>query len=157
MYITLSVFFLHKPKKLPPERYGFKTPHNAPLDRNLINFESDITHLISNLEFKEVKSPFQNKLKKDVQHIKSSPKLFVSADKTSNVYEVSKESYNRLLHNNITAHYEKAPTHTEDEINQQAKRITECLEISNCVEPMAHQTHITTYYQGPQKGFSQQR
>ena len=48
-------FFFNPPKQPKPERYGFATPLNALQCPDLINFENDVTHLIANLEFKEVK------------------------------------------------------------------------------------------------------
>ena len=99
-------FFLNPPDKPPPDRHGFKTPHNAPISRELVNFEADVTHLIANIEFRQPSnSKFQNKLKKDVRKINKSQNLFVKADKTSNVYEVSKDDYNKYLRDNVTAHY----------------------------------------------------
>ena len=139
-----TYFFLNPPKKTPPERFGFNTPHNAPQCRELTNFESDVTHLIANLEFKETHSPFQNKLKKDIKYIEQSKNVFVIADKTSNVYEVTKEVYNKHLRDNITNHYQKGDNDTENMINQEAKHITENLEISDRVEPIAHKNAYLT-------------
>ena len=39
--------------------YGFKTSKTAPQSNNLVNFESDVIKLISNLEFKVNNSNFQ--------------------------------------------------------------------------------------------------
>ena len=139
-----TFFFLNPSDKPQQEKYGFKTPHNAPQCRELINFESDVTHLVANVEFRESKCSFQRKLKKDVNYINKSKNIFVKADKTSNVYEVSKDTYNKYLHNNITAHYCKADKSTENSINLEAKHITEKLKISDRVEPIAHQEAYVT-------------
>ena len=137
-------FFFNPSDRPPQERYGFKTPHNAPQCRELINFETDVTHLVANVEYKENKCRFQSKLKKDVEYINKSKNIFVKADKTSNVYEVSKETYQKYRHNNITTHYAKAEESTEKNINLEARQITERLKISDRVEPIAHQEAYVT-------------
>ena len=40
-----------------------------------------------------------------------------SADKTSNMYRLTKEEHNKLLWNVITSKYKKANTKIKDEIN----------------------------------------
>ena len=61
--IRWHVFFFLKEKNKPPklETYGFKTSRNAPQSPQLINFENDLTHMIANLEFRQINSQFQKK------------------------------------------------------------------------------------------------
>ena len=54
------------------------------------------------MEFTNVRNDFQKKLQSDVQSIQSSNKLFVFADKSTNLYELTGEHYEKLLHGNIT-------------------------------------------------------
>ena len=75
-------------KKANVSTFGFKTPKSAPCMPQLDAFEADLNHLISNLEFHDKKSHFQNKLDKDVTKINKSNNLYIKADKTSNVYEI---------------------------------------------------------------------
>ena len=145
--IRWKTFFFLNPKDRPkeqPNRHGFKTPKNAPQSRELVNFESDVTHLIANIEYRETSSNFQKKLNKDVSYINRSKKIFVKADKTCNVYEVTKTNYKRHLKNNVTTHYEKAPLDIENDINREARQITDELEISDRVEPMAQKEAYIT-------------
>ena len=145
--IRWKTFFFLNPQnkdKPQPERYGFKTPHNAPQSRELVNFEADVTHLIANLEFRDTKCSFQKQLKKDVNYIKKSDKVFVKADKTSNVYEVSKNKYHDYVRDNVTAHYKKTEPEIEVSINKEARMITQQLDISDRVEPIAHQEAYVT-------------
>ena len=138
-------FFLNDSKnKQELETFGFKTPRNAPSHKELSNFESDISHLISNIEFEDNKSEFQKKLKKDIKIINNSKKLFVKADKTSNIYTIDKPTYQKLLKDNITTHYEKANQKTEKEINLEAKTITDKLKLSDRIEPIAHKNCFLT-------------
>lgn len=143
--IRWKAHFFFNPNDRPKlERFGFASPLNALQYPELINFESDVTHLIANLEFKEVKSQFQKKLLKDTKKIANSNKLFVIADKTSNVYEVTKETYKKHLRDNVTAHYEKAKVNTEKDINLEARTITKRLKIDDRVEPMPHRDAFLT-------------
>ena len=120
-------------------KYGFKTEHSAPQQKDLIKFENDLISAIANIKFSkhQSKEPFQTQLKNDIRKINNSKNLFVLADKTSNVYEVNPKTYNDLLHNSITNHYTKCATNVEDSINKQAAKITTRLGISERVEKLA--------------------
>ena len=68
-----KVYFFENPSDKPiKETYGFKTLNNAPQSKSLINFEHDLTHLISNLEYSNRKTPFQKQLDRDVKSINNS-------------------------------------------------------------------------------------
>ena len=147
--IRWRVFFFfkdkcHKQQRPQQETYGFKTPNNAPQSQLLTNFENDLTHLISNLEFRTINSQFQKTLQKDVNKINKSRNVFVPADKTTNVYEVTSKQYKTLLNNNVTSHYEVAKEGTEHSVNRQARTITSMLGISDRVEPIAHKEAYIT-------------
>ena len=64
--------------------------------------------MVRKIEFTSVRNDFQKKLQSDVQSIQSSNKLFVFADKSTNLYELTGEHYEKLLHDNITQTYKKA-------------------------------------------------
>ena len=66
------------------------------------DFENDLLKLIESIQFRTASNKFWNKLNEDINKIRSSDKLFVSADKTQNYYEITKENYNKILHDNIT-------------------------------------------------------
>ena len=84
------------------------------------------------------------KLANDVNTIRKSDKVYVSADKTSNMYKVSKDKYNTLMRENVTTHYEKTNRSTEININWEAREITTDLEISDRVEPIANKNAYIT-------------
>ena len=130
--------FFENPCDLPyKETYSFKTTRNAPRPKSLANFENDFTHLLANLEYTDERTPFQRRLARDIKIIQNSPKVYVSADKTSNLYLMDKEDYKKLMRDSVTAHYEKTDEGTMHNINLEAKFITESLDISDRVEPIA--------------------
>ena len=133
-------FFFNPPKKQKQhiETFGFTTRRNAPPNNAIIGFEHDLTHLISNFQYSEHRTSFQKKISKDANNIRKSKHVFVMADKTSNVYQIDKTSYNKLMRDSVTSHYEKTTENTEHEINSKAKQITQSLQISDRVEPIAH-------------------
>ena len=53
--------------------------------------------MVKNIEFKNVKNESQEKLKVEVNEIKSSDKIFVAADKSKHTYKMEKQQYTKLL------------------------------------------------------------
>ena len=47
--------------------------------------------MVTSLNFRHAKDSFQRELNKDICKTKSSPNVFVFADKTNNIYEMSKD------------------------------------------------------------------
>ena len=84
-----------------------------------------------------MKDQFQDKLKEDVKKINASPNTLVFADKSSNIYEQKPEEHRRILMENITKTYNKAPKDLEHEINLEAKKIAENLELDDRINCLA--------------------
>ena len=63
--------------------------------------------MVRNIEFTKCQSPFLKYLNKEVNSIKRSPNLFISADKTSNIYEMKEDDYKKILKENVTKGYKK--------------------------------------------------
>ena len=61
-----------------------------PSVKELVPFENDMIDMIKNVEFKSVNNEFQSNLRKDIRQIRRSNNLFISADKSRNIYKVSK-------------------------------------------------------------------
>ena len=59
------------------------------------------------IEFNRVRSEFQSNLSKDIKRINEDRLLFIFADKANNLYELSKDNYNKLLKDNIKKSYIK--------------------------------------------------
>ena len=66
------------------------------------DFENNILKLIESIQFRTVSNEFLNNLNEDINKIRSSDKMFVSADKTQNYYKRTIENYKKILHDNIT-------------------------------------------------------
>ena len=54
-------------------------------------------NMVQNIEFRNVKSSFQDQLQNDVERIKQDPKLLIPADKPNNLYRLTTDEYNKLL------------------------------------------------------------
>ena len=123
------------------ETFGLKSLQSAPECKQLVGFENDLINVIYNLEFKpnNTLSKFQKQLSRDVSNINSSQDIFVPADKTPNVYKVSKQRYEELLLKNVTAHYTKDRHDTATHVNKEASVLCEKLNIANRVEVMSQQ------------------
>ena len=99
-------------------------------------FEEDVTKLLETIKFRDTKKHFRNTLANDLKRIKSSDKMFVFADKTRNIYKVSFDTYNKLLHDNITKTYKHGSEDNISEINNELNHIVNKLSIVNWIECM---------------------
>ena len=124
--------------------FGFKTERTPPQHKDLTPFENDLFDIIANTTFQNTTTPFQKKLSKDLKDICTSQNVFIPADKTNNIYEVDNNTHNKLLQENITQHYKKTDTTTEEQINSEAKNITKDLRIADRVESIAHNNAFIT-------------
>ena len=116
------------------ETFDFKS-RKYPLPYcDLIPFEKDLSDVVTSLKFRHVKDSFQRELNEDIRKIKSSPNVFVFADKTNNIYEMSNNHHQKSLHHNVTKTYQKAPPKLEASINLEAKSISTKPNISDRVE-----------------------
>ena len=100
--------------------------------------------MVKSIEFTNVKSQFLNKLNADVKEINKSKKLLVFADKTSNMYSMNKEHYEKLLHENITKSYKKSANTTLEDINNEAKEIAQSLKLDEKMEAYADRQAFIT-------------
>ena len=61
--------------------------------------------MIKNTEFKFVSKNFQRQINDYIKTINISDKVFVSADKSQNIYKINKDQYAKLLNENITTNF----------------------------------------------------
>ena len=117
------------------ETFGFRTPRIPPPIKEIQDFEQDLWRLVENVKFdrNKNKSKFQTQLHNELKEVKKSKNLIIPADKTSNMYEVTPERYNKLMKDNITKQYKKANKKVVENINKEAKKITKKLDISDRV------------------------
>ena len=119
------------------EHFGFKSRKCPPRVEELEAFEDDLLKMIESVQSRRVSDDFQKRLRKDTERIQTCKDVIVHADKTRNLYTVSKEEYNKLLRNNITKNYKPAPARTYDNINREAQVLANALELSDRMESMA--------------------
>ena len=63
--------------------------------------------------------------------------IYISADKSRNIYKVSKASYERIMHENVTKTYKKCNINTNtNSINFKAKQIASKLKIDDRVQKL---------------------
>ena len=78
---------------------------------------------MKNIKFRTVHNQLQRTLKSDIKLIQQSSKTLTPADKTSNMYRISKEEYNKMRRNAITSTYKKANENIKKRINKKGKEI----------------------------------
>ena len=97
-----------KGNSIKTETYGLKNLKTPPPIDELAAFENDLIELVKNIKFRPVLNQLQRTLKSDIKLIQQSNKTLTPADKTSNMYRLTKEEYNKLCRNAITSTYKKA-------------------------------------------------
>ena len=124
--------------------YGLRSNISSTQNPALTSFENDIYDMVRNIEFRNVRNDFQDKLKEEINKIRSSKDLFVSVDKSVNLYEMSDTNYNKFLCNNITSNYRKCENGVKRKIDKETKKIAESLDFSKKMECYAsHPAFIT--------------
>ena len=129
-----AVFFDQKKKDDKSENadnFGIKSKKCPPQVNDMIAFENDLFYMIKNIKFKQVKNDFLDKLNNDLSEINNSSQIFVFADKTRNMYEMPKESYTKLISENITKNYKKTEDVNYHNTNREAKTIATKLGIAD--------------------------
>ena len=121
----------------PTENFGFKTRKCPPQHKELANFEEELLNLIQKVSFKNTTNVLQNQLREELSKIRNSSKVYISADKTRNIYDMEKQTYDKLLLENITKTYKKPTQDLYSTINNDAKAIASNLNISDRTECMA--------------------
>ena len=116
------------------EWYGLKSPYSPRQVKELIPFENDLVELIRNIKFRKIRNTFQEKLKEDIKLIKDSHKTMTFADKTSNMYRLTKEQYDKLIMNSITSTYKKANSNIKKQINKAGKNLMRDKEVIKRME-----------------------
>ena len=100
------------------EKYGLKTLHSPKQVKELSAFEKELIAAVKDIKFRSAKSDFQTTLQEDIRLIHNSKKTMTFADKTSNMYRLTKEEHNKLLRNAVTSKYKKTNTKIKDKINK---------------------------------------
>ena len=80
--------FLGKLKSNDKDNHGFKTAKCPSSVNELVPFINDMTDMIKNLKFKRVNNEFQSNLRNDTRQIRKINNLFITADKSRNMYRI---------------------------------------------------------------------
>ena len=83
-------------------------------------------------------------MKDDISLINGCTNLFMFADKTTNMYEVSAAEYKKLLHDNITKKYRKSTPRLEKAINMEAKCIAKKINLDDRIDSLAENPAFIT-------------
>ena len=113
-----AIFFNSRKDTEIPENYGLKTTKCPEQVKELIQFENDLFQIVKDLKFRNTRSDFQCKLKNDIRFIRGSNKTLTPADKSSNMYRLSKDEYCRLRTNAVTATYKKASNKLKEKVDK---------------------------------------
>ena len=81
----------------------------------------------------------------DAKFIKENENVFVFADKTTNIYAVPKENYEKVLKENVTKHYKKSSPNTSKQINNEAASIARKLELADRMECFTEKEAFITF------------
>ena len=92
--------------------------------------------MINNIQFRPVRNNFQAKLKNDIKEINNMNELLVNADKSTNIYQFSKDQYKKYLCDNGTNTYKKSNRNKVNNINYEAKTLCEKLNIDDRLQQM---------------------
>ena len=76
--------------------------------------------MVQNIEFRPVRNNFLSKLKDDIKVINNTKEIFVNADKSTNIYKMNKNAYNKYLTENMTKTYKKTNKNKVKTINSEA-------------------------------------
>ena len=80
-----------KERRNQTEWYGLKSTMCPGKVNELVPFEKDLIVFVKNVKFRKVKNHFQKKLQHDIKMIRTSDKTLTFADKTNNMYRLSKD------------------------------------------------------------------
>ena len=143
-----KTFFYLNPDAKPPQKetYGFKTTKTAPQVKELSDFENELANLVSvGIKFSYRKrNTYQKELDEKVKEIKNSQKYLLKADKTTNIYKVSTDTYKKLLYDNITKDYKQTTHSTIEKINSEARTIATRLELGDRIEEYSESSAFVT-------------
>ena len=100
----------------------------------MIPFENDLIALVKDIRFRKTNSAFQRKISEDMKSVRLSNKTLTPADKTSNMYRLTKEEYQHHLKNAITATYKKVNKNESRIINKEGIKYAHSADIINKIE-----------------------
>ena len=133
------------------EKYGFPTCAPAPIPKAdcpgakpLKEFQKGMVDLIRDIEFNKQTNTHQDKLKEDIAKIKSEKRVYVPADKTSNMYLVQPARYKELLDKSVHKEYKKSSENTAILAEKADLKIAAKLEINDRIHRTSKRDSFVT-------------
>ena len=128
----------------PNFNFRFKSDITPSQKEHLNAFENDLYEMVRCIEFRLLRNAFQKQLATDIKQINETDFALVSADKTTNMYEMSAQYYNKLLTGNITKTYKKGSKSDICKINLEAKSIAKQLNLDSKIGQFANKKSYVT-------------
>ena len=89
--------------------FNLKSKKCPPICKDMQAFENGLTDMVKNIKFTNHRDNFQKKITNGTKKkIHNSKKIFIFADKTTNLYSTSFANYKKLTTNNVTQIYKKS-------------------------------------------------
>ncbi|OOZ57026.1 hypothetical protein, partial [Solemya velum gill symbiont] len=127
------------------QTYGFNSRKTPPQIQEMTKFENRLINMIENVKTRNINCHFQKQLSSDIKtKIKNCNDLLIPADKTTNFYKMKTDTYNELLHKNITKTYKQTSQKTTNEIEAEAKTIAENLLLDDRINVTAKREAFIT-------------
>ena len=142
-----KAFFLDNENQDPiakKETYGFRTPNTPPITPDLTRFEDDMYTLMRKIEFTDGKSTFQHQLDAEIKKLRKPGKVVVPADKTTNLYLLDADKYEKLVTDNVTQNYRKSDSGRKDDINLGSAAIARSLDLVDRVQAFTEKNCFIT-------------
>ena len=105
------------------EWYGLKSLSSPRPVKKLTPFKNKLISLVKNIKFRKVRNHFQYWLQQDLRRMKASNKTMTFADKTTNIYRLTREEYDKILNDSVTATYKRASNNIKKKINAAGKQV----------------------------------
>ncbi|XP_044175381.1 uncharacterized protein LOC122958534 [Acropora millepora] len=129
--------FLNPTESTTKETYGFKSRNSPPRVNELIPFEDGMLNLIQNIQFKDVKCKFLNEMNSDIKNkIEKPSKVLIPADKTTNYYKMTPDSYDKFIKENVTKTYKKSSHSVANKLETQSASIAKQLKLDDRIEKL---------------------
>ena len=107
-------------------------------------FQKDLFELVKSVKSRNRNDKFQNEMKDNISKIKSSLNVFIPADKTTVMYELTPKEYKKLLRKNATKTYRKALPQLEKAINLETNETAQNINLDDRTECIAkHNAFVT--------------
>ena len=92
--------------------------------------------MVRNIEFRNANNNFQAKLSSDIKRMKSNDNLLIQANKSRNIYLISKDTYTKHVPETVTKTYKQCSRRKVKNINYNPKLIAQELSIDDRVGKM---------------------